>query len=48
MTATRLGVSGKREGEGLGRGAGGGCGANESKINIYMGRVLKCYFASLS
>lgn len=25
----------------------GSCGANESKINIYTGRVLKPYFASL-
>lgn len=38
---------------GFGRGRVGGvggrgsCGANEEKINIYMGRVLKPYFASL-
>lgn len=38
----------KRKKRRLGGGGGGGsCGANESKINIYMGRVLKPYFASL-
>lgn len=38
----------EKEKEKAWRGGGGGsCGANESKINIYMGRVLKPYFASL-
>lgn len=42
MIATRLGGFGKEKGGGR-----EGCGANKSKINIYMGRVLKPYFASL-
>lgn len=43
--AQRLGRGGSSEKK-VG-GHRGGCGANESKINIYMGRVLKPYFASL-
>lgn len=44
--AQRLGGSSERR-KGRVGGHGDSCGANESKINIYMGRVLKPYFASL-